>query len=362
MFSFLNLLISPNIRLFLIALTIRLVTLLLIGLFTPHPFNKLATYYDSDSYLAITQSFPLPYNSPSMIHDVRHYPLLPFFIFLTNLLFRSLVFSGHFVVIVASSMACVVFYNIAKKYSDNAYELAMLFSCFPPKWLHVSTFIFSEPVFMVFLLFGILLLSRERYLLGFASLGVAGIGRPVGVLFVAVFAVFALIKTKKISVMIKCVSIGATPFVLFHVYLYSVFHRVLLLAHSKGYGDKIFSFPFDGLLTGLFDANMMFARKLYTPSIFIFYFLSFLVCLAVLRKDRYLLIALWYLPYFLFTCFVKGNTINWWFISSPRLLLPVAPAGIILLGQYVSRRTLQILFCLAVVAGIAYSMGSCYFL
>lgn len=359
-FSFLNPYTNPNMRVFFIALLIRLTTLLLIALFTPYSLNELSTRYDSDSYLAITNSFPVPYNAPSMLPDAKHYPLLPFFIFLTNLLLNHLILSAHFVVLMAGSIAVVIFYNIAKKYSDNAYELAVLFSCFPPKWLHVSTFIFSEPVFMMFLLLGILLILEKKYLPAFASLGVAGIGRPVGIVFLAAFVAYSFIRERKISITIAGLSLGLTPFILFHLYLYSQFHRLLLFAHSKGFGGRIFSFPFDGLFEGLFDTNMLILRKLYTPLIFIFYLLSFFVCLAMLKKSRYLLITLWYLPYFIFTSFIKGESINWWFISSPRLLLPIAPAALLLLGQYLSKERLQVLFYLAMLLGVAYTIGTIF--
>jgi hypothetical protein len=359
-FSFLNPYKNPNMRLFIIAILIRLTSLLLITLFTPYSLTELSTRYDSDSYLAITSSFPAPYKAPSMLPNAKHYPLLPFFIFITNIFFNHFIFSAHFVVLVAGSIVVVIFYNIAKKYSDKAYELALLFSCFPPKWLHVSTLIFSEPVFMVFLLLGILFILKERYWLAFASLGLAGIGRPVGIVFLASFVAYSFVKERKISITITGLSLGLTPFILFHLYLYSQFNRLLLFAHSKGFGGKIFSFPFDGLFEGLFDPNMIILRKLYTPLIFIFYFLSFFVCLTKLRKSRYLLITLWYLPYFIFISFIKGESINWWFISSPRLLLPIAPAALLLLDQYVSKERLQALFYLAMLLGLAYTIGTTF--
>jgi hypothetical protein len=153
------------------------------------------------------------------------------------------------------------------------------------------------------------------------------------------------------------------PFLLYHIYLFVRFKEVLLLAHAKaggGWGGKIFSYPLQGLLAGIFDPNLLVIRKIYTCSILILYLVAFIVALRSIKKDDSSLLSCWFLPYFIFTCFLKGETYNWWMISFPRLILPIAPAGMILVGRYFSKRTLQYIAGAALILGIAYSVAVCF--
>ena len=347
---------DKNVQLFFSALGVRLIVLLLISIFAPLPFSELANWYDGDSYIQISQSFPLPYEYPSMLKKVKFYPLFPFLIYLTSMVVKNSVVSAYLIVVLASSLSVVVFYNIAKKYTENAFELSLLFCCFPPKWLAVSTFVWSEPVFMLCLLSAFLLFLEDKPLAAFTALGLAGVARPIGILFWGSFILYVLLcQREKIVPTLKYSVVAIIPFVVFHSYLFFKFGDVLLYA-----GSKILSYPLQGLIDGLFDTNLLTVRKIYTSSVFVLYVIAFFVAMTRIKQPRYSLLSMWFLPYFIFTCFLKGEPINWWIICFPRYALPIAPAGMILIGSYFPKKMLRYITAAALLLGIAYSVGVCF--
>ena len=152
------------VRLFFIVLIYRLVVLSVLVLASKQPLTGLAQWFDGAAYMRIAESFPLPYHEPSMIADTKTYPLFPLMIFLFNLVLRNIVLSSYLVVTLASTLAVVVFYKIASKFSDHAFSLAILFSCFSPNWVHCSTFLYAEPIFMLFLLLAVWFFLEEKFL------------------------------------------------------------------------------------------------------------------------------------------------------------------------------------------------------
>jgi len=351
---------NKAIQIFLIALGTRLLILLLLHFVSKYPFSELASWYDGEAYLDIARSFPLPYDSPSMFAKTKFYPLFPLFIYVTNLFFHHITASAYFVVVVASSLSVVVFYNIAKDYSDRSFELAILFCFFPPQWTLVSTFVWSEPVFIFFLLLAVYFFLKSRYVLSFSSLGLVGIARPVGVIFIFSFFLFILIQERKrFFFMVKYFLISCIPFLLFHIYLYSTYGEFLVFVDAKlGYGGTFFSYPFDALITGLLDPKTLFLRKLYTSSIFVLYLISGIFALNFFRKEEYRFICLLFLPYFIFLVFLKGEVTNWGMISLPRFLIPITPFGIILVLSLLKKKVLRILYTLAMPVGTAYPIAS----
>ena len=350
---------NRSLQLFVIALAFRLLTILLIGTWSPHSFSEMANWYDGDNYIAIAQSYPLPYDTPEHRSNVRQYPLYPFFIYVFSLVLKNYALSAYCVSVLAGALAVVAFYHLARQYTERAYQIAMIFCCFPPKWLSVSTFVWAEPVFVVLLIFAFYLLARDELVWAFLALGMASIARPVGPIFLASFVLFLLCFQRIGFPKVFFLSVVALiPFFLYHFYLYVLFDQWLFLAHTKahgGWGGSVFSYPFHGLWAGIFDQKLLGVRKIYTLGMFGIYSVCCIAALGNLRRKP--LLSLWFLPYFVFTCFLKGENYNWWMISFSRFMLAIAPPGLLLIEPHLTQRRFKVVFAILAVLGVAYAVG-----
>ncbi len=267
----LKLVYNTSVQLFILAFFIRLLVLILIGMFGPHSFETLSKWYNADSYLDIAGSFPLPYDPPDMAWDTKNYPLFPFFIYVSSLIFDNIVFCGYFVVVVFSSLATVIFYKIAQKFSDNAFSLALIFCCFSPRWLALSTYLWSEPVFIFFLLLAFLFFIKDDFLPAFVSLGICSIARPVGILFIGSFLLFSIFYKREILIsIIKYSIVAIIPFALFHLYLFFRFDEMLLFSGQvRSWGGQVLSYPLHGLIARLLDPTLLTVGKyILFPNLF----------------------------------------------------------------------------------------------
>ena len=183
---------NRSLQIFAIALAFRLLTILLIGNLSPHSFTEMANWYDGKSYIAIAESYPWPYDPPEYRVNARHYPLYPFFIYLLALVLKNYALSAYVVSVLAGALAVVAFYHLARQFTERAFQISLIFCCFPPKWLSVSTFVWAEPVFVLMLILSFYLLARDKYLPAFLTLGLASIARPVGPIFLPSFVIFSL--------------------------------------------------------------------------------------------------------------------------------------------------------------------------
>jgi hypothetical protein len=156
--------------------------------------------------------------------------------------------------------------------------------------------------------------------------------------------------------------IATFPFFLFHGYLFLIFHKLLLFADAEksgGWGGVLFSYPLSGLIAGLKDPGLLLVRKIYTVVTFLFYLTVFsFACYHFFKTKKYRLLAMIIIPYFIFTLFLKGNLYNWWMLSLPRFLIPLAPFGFILLLGELKARYLYLLLALGTGMAIAYVIMS----
>jgi hypothetical protein len=350
---------NRSLQLLVIALAFRLLTILLIGNLSPHGFSEMANWYDGKSYLAIAESYPWPYDPPEHRLNARHYPLYPFFIYLFSLVLKNYVLSAYFVTVLAGALAVVAFYHLAKQFTARAFQISLIFCCFPPKWLSVSTFVWAEPVFVLALISAFYLLARNEYFWAFLTLGLASIARPVGPIFLSSFVLFVLF-FRQVGLRTVCVLslVAVAPFFLYHFYLYIRFDQWLLLAHTEargGWGGSVFTYPFHGLIAGIFDQNLLGVRKIYTLVMFSVYSVFCVAAVGSLRRSP--LLSLWFLPYFIFTCFLKGENFNWWMISFTRFMLAIAAPGLLLIEPYLPPKRFTVVFIALAVLGVAYAVG-----
>ena len=350
--------------LFILVLACKITVLLALLLLTGAPLTELAEFGDAPSYVKIAGSFPWPYTLPGMRADVIHYPLFPFFIWIFSPLFGgSYILAGFCSAIVFSSCCSVIFYLIAKQYTPSAFELSLIFAVLPDKWVQVSVYPFSEPVFMLCLLTALLLHLRGKLLLTYCILGLLVVARPVGFIFVSSFFLYDVVIEKRLFV-IKYALLSITPFIIFHGYLYWLFGQVVLFAHAESggsWGGKVFSYPLSGLIEGIADPSLTMVRKIYSTSVFSCYGAVF--CCAVyhlFKTEKFRLFSLLVIPYFIFTLFLKGSNFNWWMLSMARFLIPLAPIGYIFILGNLHKKYLYAIFAGGMALSIAYTVGSYY--
>lgn len=342
-------------------LILKIIILSVLFLSANCSFVELAKFGDVQSYLRIADSFPFPYSREGMQTDTIHYPLFPFFIwFFSSIFGGNLVLSGFFSAILISSLCSLVLYAIAKQFTQRAFEIALIFAVLPDKWAQVSVYPFSEPVFILFLLIAVYFHLKENFIAAYASLGLMLIARPLGIIFLFSFLIIDVLFKKRFFT-IKY-AVGATiPFLAYQGYLYILFHKLLLFAHAEeggSWGGSVFSYPLAGLIEGLQDPNLLFIRKIYTLILFGFYLLIFFIAVYHFFKTKnFQLFSAIVIPYFIFTLFLKGDNFNWWMISLPRFLIPLAPFGFIFLFGKLSKKFLYVIVIMGVMIAVSYSVG-----
>ena len=340
----------------------KLIILLALYIISGRSWDVLLSFGDVPSYLRIARSFPFPYNDPSMLQNSIHYPLYPAIVYLANLLLGNWVLSGCLTNIGISSLSSVLFYLIACKFSRHALSLALLFSCLPPKWVQVSIYPLSEPIFMFFLLLAVLMHLNQKFGLSYFSLSLLIVSRPLGFIFLASFLAYDVLARKHYRHFILA-ALATIPFTLFHCYLYVIFGEMLLFQHAVKtgtWGGSIFSWPLSGLVTGLIGNELTMTRKLYTTMEFSAYCAVAVAAVKHWRQERFTLFSFIILPYFAFTLFLKGGSHNWWMLCLPRFLFPLAPFGFIYYFRELDGKYFYLLMAAAALLGGTYAVGGHY--
>jgi hypothetical protein len=107
------------------------------------------------------------------------------------------------------------------------------------------------------------------------------------------------------------------------------------------------------------DANLLPVRKIYTLAVFLCYLAVFAVaCYHFFNTKKYQLFSALIIPYFIFTLFLKGGIFNWWMLSLPRFLIPLAPFGFIFLFGQLKEKYLYAILGVGTIMAIAYTIGS----
>lgn len=324
--------------------------------------EELAGFSDVRSYLRIADSYPFPYSLEGMQFNAKHYPLFPFVVWVFSPFWGgNLVYAGFFSAILIGSLCCVVLYLIAEQFTERAFEISLIFAVLPDKWAQVSIYPLSESVFILFLLLAVYYHLKGNFVGAYISLGIMLLARPLGALFLFSFLLIDIIVEKRFFI-IKYAVLSTIPFFLFHGYLFILFQKLMLFAHADPGGDwggAIFSYPFASLIEGINDARLLPVRKIYTLSVFFCYLVVFVLALYhFFNTKKYQLFSAIIIPYFIFTLFLKGNICNWWMLSLPRFLIPLAPFGLIfLLGQW-KEKYLYFILGVTTVMAMAYIIGS----
>jgi hypothetical protein len=353
---------KKELLIFILAFALKIIILGALLWSANFSFNELTGFSDVRSYLKIAESYPLPYSLEGMQVNARHYPLFPFFVWIISPVFAgNIVYAGFFTAILISSLCCVVLYLIAKQFTQQAFLISLIFAVLPDKWAQVSVYPLSEAVFVLFLLAAVYYHLKGNFSGAYLALALLLLARPLGAIFLASFLLIDIIVEKRFFI-IKYAILASIPFLIFHGYLFTVFDKLMLFTHAEKGGDwggAVFSYPLSGLIAGMIDPDLLPARKIYTLAVFLCYLAVFAVaCYHFFNTKKYQLFSALIIPYFIFTLFLKGGNQNWWMLSLPRFLIPLAPFGFIFLFGQLKEKYLYAILGGGTVMAIAYTVGS----
>jgi hypothetical protein len=279
-----------------------------------------------------------PFNLPEY-YFACHLALYP-------LTIRALSFVGYdramiLSVIIASTLATVVFYQLLKefKYSVNPFWASVVFIFFPSRWLLYHSVGASEPLFILFILGSIYCYKKDRYAIAFALAGLATVTKIFGILMFASYLVLILYEKKyKLLPLLAIIPAFLAANFLVYQFTYGDF-----LAYFKWNGGFMKAVPFMNFFDPASKGNTNNAELFMG-----FYIIYIVGALRLWKKPE---LASFSLVYLAFTAFVNHPDVS-------RYLLPAAPfALIVAFDDIISRKEFKIVFPLIVIFGYFYCWG-----
>src|ERR1051325_3175351 len=174
--------IKPALLLFSVALLLRLTSLILASQVLGLTVNQIVSFQDGPSYMYLATCWP-PYAEAS---SVIHFPFYPMVIRIFSLA-MSVPVAALLVSLVAGSAAVAVYGQALRRYSEQWFAIALIFSVFPFRWFNISQLAMSESLFLLLLLCGFQLLEKERVWLSGCCLGLACLTKLSGIFLFPVF-------------------------------------------------------------------------------------------------------------------------------------------------------------------------------
>lgn len=174
--------IKPLLLLFTVAFVLRLGSLMLSSHFLGLTLTQIASFQDGPSYIFLATSWP-PYPGP---HSVIHFPFYPMVIRIFAL-FMPAQQAALIVSLLAGGVAVVLYGQVLRRYSEQWFEIALIFSVFPFRWFNISQLAMSEALFLMLLLLSFLFFEKERFFLSGCCLGLSWLTRLSGIFLFPVF-------------------------------------------------------------------------------------------------------------------------------------------------------------------------------
>ncbi|HJQ26285.1 MAG TPA: hypothetical protein VKA60_20395 [Blastocatellia bacterium] len=349
--------IRPPLILFLIAVTLRSASLLFSAYWLKLNPARIASFQDGPSYIYLATHWPL-YPEPQ---SVIHFPLYPLVIRFFSLFTPSVEVAALVVSLLAGAMAVTIYGQILTRYSEQWFEIALVFSVFPFRWFNISQLVMSESLFLLLALFSLLLIEKGGTLSSGFVLGLACLTRLFGILLFPAF-LFKVLRSrdhsfkKLVALLVPCALLAGLG-----VYFTARFGSPLVYfrEHNRLWGGSYFSIPFSAYVEGFFDPTISWYRKPYVAFVLLFYFGGLLIGLIRWRRGRaqWAVWILWALPFLLLQTLLHGQGINWGFISSPRLMMPAAPAILLFWLDGCSRKRLYLFFALLIPLAFIYNVA-----
>ncbi len=300
-------------------------------------------YLDGPLYMYVAKTlYAIPASNPFNLPDYYyacHLALYP-------LCIRALSFIGYdmsmlLVVIAASTLATLVFYQLLKefKYSVNPFWASLVFIFFPSRWLLYHSVGATEPLFILLILASVYCYKKDWYIASFTLAGLASVTKIFGVLMLASYVIL-LVYEKKYRYL---------PFTL----IIPAFLGLNFLAYQFTFGDFFAYFKWNGSFMKAAPFMNFFAPagvgKTNDAELFMgFYLLYILGALRLWKRPELFTFSAIYLA---FMAFVQHPDVS-------RYLLPAAPfALIVAFDDIISRKEFMLVFPLIVIFGYFYCWG-----
>lgn len=306
----------------------------------------LSLFFDGHIYQLIARTFPHPYagihelfpgfpKSPAYLTCC--FPLYPVFIWAADAALHDLRLAALAVSWLASSLAVVAFYELARRLCERPLPAALAYSFLPPTWLLTGSLAFVEPVFALCFIsaMGFFLAGKRGPAIAAASLTL--LAQRTGVLILPVFFL-SLWKGSPRRALREFAPylLALLPVAGLQLYFWRVFGDpfINVTTHHRVYGGSYLSVPFRSLLLGLLETRsalpgLFWARKAMMLGSILFYAGTWAWCARSRRAGETPLLA-WLGMFALPALLLSGD---WGYYAFPRVIAAAAPAAILLLAR-----------------------------
>ena len=347
---------KPSLTLFVVAIVLRSASLVIATRAFGLKLSGPAAFQDGPSYVSLAGNWPLyPY-----AETTGYFPFYPIVIKLFALFIPSVELAALLVSLLAGSVAVVIYGQVLRSYTESWFEIALVFCVFPFRWFNINQLAMSESLFMLLLLLSLLLSQKNHRVFSGFVLGFSWLTRLSGVLVLPAF-LFRSVRSHERARTLLWLLPASVCLGLLGLYFAVRFHDPLIYSRQNAglWGGGRFSYPFSADAAGFLDPGISLIRKAYVAFVIIQYFGGLTVGIVRWRRNRpeWLFWILWALPFLLLQTVLRGKGINWGFISSARLMMPAAPAILLVWLEGLSRRTLYALFAVLVPLTFLFTMA-----
>lgn len=332
--------------LFLWALSLRAGVCALLAAMTGVAMPDLSIFFDGHVYQLIARTFPQPYvgihalfpgfpKSPEYLTCC--FPLYPALIWAADALLRDSRSAALAVSWLASSLAVVAFYELARRHCERPLPVALAYSFLPPTWLLTGSLAFVEPAFALCFIsaMGFFMAGRRAPAIAAASLAI--LAQRTGILILPVFFL-GLWKGSVTRALREFAPYLAAllPAACLQLWFWRAFGDPLVnvTTHHRVFGGDYLSVPLRSLLLGLLEREsalpgLFWTRKLMMLGSIAFYLGTWAWCFRGRRRGEAPLLA-WLGAFVIPALLLSGA---WGYYAFPRVIAASAPAALLLLAR-----------------------------
>lgn len=330
-------------------------------------FNTIYRNFDGTEYIVIAKTF---YNQQAISdltlpqsgnYFASHFPgfsililvFAPIFGFLKSTLFVSLVFT---------IFSVFIFYKLIKDFNLTSKPLLLssVFLVLPARWLIVRSVGSSEPVFIFFILLSIyffLKFEEEKKYLSIILSGIFGmyaqVTRPPGILLFVALSFFILWRHHKDIIknplkstqLLRYFPLLLIPFGLFLIfYIFKIQYGDFWAYFKSGDNIHLFLNPFP-----VFNLNQFWVGDIWLEDIVYLYIFGFLAAIILFQKKLYPL-SFFVFIYMMAASFVAHRDIS-------RYILPIFPFVLIAFEKILTSKEFRIVLIIIALAIYLYSQN-----
>jgi hypothetical protein len=303
-------------------------------------------FFDGHLYQLIALTFPSPYQDihslfpqfpKSPTYLTAWFPAYPFLIWTAKLALHDPRLAALVVSWLASGLAVVAFYELARRFTERPLAPVLAFSFLPPEWLLCGSLAFVEPLFVALFTATMTCFVAGKRNLAIAAAGMTIVTQKTGILVLPVL--FLSLWNGSLAKTLRAFSpylVALLPAAALQTYLWFAFSDpvVNIATHRRVFGGTYLSVPFLAIVNGLLEprsalSGLFWTRKLMTLGSVVFYAGSFAFCWRTRTREETPLLA-WLGVVTAFGVSLAGS---WGYYAFARLCVVAAPAALLLLAR-----------------------------